>query len=151
MENEENKGLIHKKASEDQFVTFCQFSFGALSLFSLSFSLLETDFSWSTLALEQERKRRQEEAKIKQGKAGSSSYNRLHCRYQLACVFSLLDLACMGLHELHFIPGMGFSRCDSIFSLALPFPNSFDEMGYLMHFVGDGRIGCKAEWRGSTN
>ena len=37
MENEESRGLIHKKASEDQLVTFCQFSFGALSLFSLIF------------------------------------------------------------------------------------------------------------------
>ena len=53
MENEENRGLIHKKASKDQLVTFRQFSFGALSLFSLSLSLslilLETEFSWSTL------------------------------------------------------------------------------------------------------
>ena len=38
MENEENIGLIHKNAYEDQLVTFCQFSFGALSLFSLSYS-----------------------------------------------------------------------------------------------------------------
>jgi len=42
MENEENRGLIHKKAFEDQLVTFCQFSFGALSLFSLSLT-----FSWT--------------------------------------------------------------------------------------------------------
>ena len=32
-ENEENRGLIHKKAFEDQLVTFCQISFGALSLY----------------------------------------------------------------------------------------------------------------------
>ena len=76
MENEENRGLIDKKAYEDQFVVFCQFIFGALSL-----SLLDTKFSWSTLALEQERRRRQEEVKIKWGKAGSSNYNRLHCKY----------------------------------------------------------------------
>ena len=37
-ENEENKCLVHKNAPEDQLVTFCQFSFGALSLFSLSLS-----------------------------------------------------------------------------------------------------------------
>ena len=42
MENEEIRGLINKKASEDQLVTFCQFNFGALSLFSLSLSLLVT-------------------------------------------------------------------------------------------------------------
>ena len=33
MENEEIRGLMHKKASEDQFMAFGQFSFGALSLF----------------------------------------------------------------------------------------------------------------------
>ena len=38
MENEENRGLIDKKASEDQLVTFCQFTFGSLPLFSLSYS-----------------------------------------------------------------------------------------------------------------
>ena len=49
MENEENKGLIHKKAYEDQLI-FCQFNVGALP-FSLSPShtLGYLDFSWSTL------------------------------------------------------------------------------------------------------
>ena len=42
MEIEENRGIIDKKVSEDKFMvlvtsTFCQFSFGALSL-SLSYS-----------------------------------------------------------------------------------------------------------------
>jgi len=41
MENKENRGLIDKKAYEDQLVTLCQFSFGALSLYSLS-TLLDT-------------------------------------------------------------------------------------------------------------
>jgi len=45
MENEENRDLIYKKAYEDQFVTFCQFSFGALSSFSLSNTLRHLDFS----------------------------------------------------------------------------------------------------------
>ena len=39
-ENEENRGLIDKKASEDQLVRFFQCSYGALSI--LSFSLLDT-------------------------------------------------------------------------------------------------------------
>ena len=39
MENKENRSLIDKKAYEDQFVTFFLFSFGALSLFSLSHTL----------------------------------------------------------------------------------------------------------------
>jgi len=43
MEIEENRGLIDKKASEDQgaslvSVTFCQLIFGALTLFPLSLS-----------------------------------------------------------------------------------------------------------------
>jgi len=49
MENEENRGLIHKNAFEDQLVTFYQFNFGALSLFYLSHTLGDLDFSWSTL------------------------------------------------------------------------------------------------------
>ena len=50
MENEENRGLIHKRASKDQLVTFCQFSFWS-SLITLSFSLTlgYLEFSWSTL------------------------------------------------------------------------------------------------------
>ena len=50
-ENKENKGLIHKKDSEDQLVAFCQFGVGTLSLFSLSLShtLGGLEFSWSTL------------------------------------------------------------------------------------------------------
>ena len=56
MENEENRGLIHKKASKDQLTsfflslwTFCQFSLRALSLFSPSHSLGYLEFSGRTL------------------------------------------------------------------------------------------------------
>ena len=108
MENEENRGIIHKKDSEDQLVTFCQFRFGSLSLFSLSHTLRHLEFYWGTFALEKERKRRQEEAMIKQGKAGSSNYNRLHCRYQLACVFSLIDFGIHGIACVSFLPWHGF-------------------------------------------
>jgi len=38
-----------KKVSEDQLVTFSQFNFGALSVFSLSHTLGYLEFSWSTL------------------------------------------------------------------------------------------------------
>ena len=69
----------------------------------------------------------------------------------IACVFSLLDLACMGLHVFHFYHGMVFSKCDSIFILPLPLLKSFDGMGSLMHFVGDGQIGFEAKWGGSLN
>ena len=37
-----------------------------------------------------------EEEKIKKGKARLSSYCKIHCKDRFACVFSLLDLACMG-------------------------------------------------------
>ena len=46
MENEEIRGLIHKEAYkvklERFWLIFCQFMFGALSLFSLSLTLLVT-------------------------------------------------------------------------------------------------------------
>ena len=41
MEKEENRDLIHKNSFEDQLITFCEFNFGALSLFS-SCILLDT-------------------------------------------------------------------------------------------------------------
>jgi len=57
----------------------------------------------------------------------------------------------MGLHVFLFYQSMGFSKCDCIFSPALPFPDSFDEMGSFMWFVWDGWIGFEAEWGGSPN
>ena len=79
--------------------------------------------------MEQERKKRQEEAKIKQGKVGSSRYNNILYRYRFSSIFSLLDLACMVLHVVVFCHGMGFSMCESFFRLAFPFLDSLDEMG----------------------
>ena len=67
----------------------------------------------------------------------------LHCRYQLACVFSLLDFACMGLYVFLLYHGMGFARCGNIFSLASPFPYSFDEMGSLMGLWGMAELDSK--------
>jgi len=72
MENEENKGIINKKASENSFFfsvwTFSQFSFGALSFFFLSHTLRDLEFSWSTLGgcgilgfLQQEGKAKEEQ------------------------------------------------------------------------------------------
>jgi len=45
MENEENRGLIDKNASEDQLVTFFQWSFGALSLLD-NWSFLGALWHW---------------------------------------------------------------------------------------------------------
>ena len=47
--------------------------------------------------------------------------------------------------------GMDFSRCHSIFDLALPFTDRFDEMGSLIRFMWDGWIGFDNEWGGSLN
>jgi len=60
MDNEENRSLTNKKAFEDQWASLGQFSFGALSLFSLSLShtLIYLEFSWSTIGKEGNRKQR---------------------------------------------------------------------------------------------
>jgi len=50
--------------------------------------------------------------------------------YHFACVFSLLDLACMVLLWFFCCYGMGFSRCGSVFNLALPFLNNHGVMGF---------------------
>jgi len=50
-----------------------------------------------------------------------------------------------------FYHGMGSSKCDRIFSLALSFPDSFDEMDTLNQFRWDDRIGFKDQWGGSPN
>ena len=64
MENEENRGLFYKNVYEDQLVPFVS-EFLELSHYSLSLSLTlgHLDFSWSTLALDQER----QEGKTKEG------------------------------------------------------------------------------------
>ena len=67
---------------------------------------------------------------IKQGKEGSSIYNRIHYKHRFACIFSFLYLACMVLHVVLFYHGVGFSRCNSFFSLAFPFLDSHGEMGF---------------------
>jgi len=80
MENEENRGLINKKAYEDQLVPFVN-SILELSHYYLSLTLEHLDFSWIILALDQERQRRQEEGRSKQGRVGSSNYNGILCSY----------------------------------------------------------------------
>ena len=64
MENEENRGLIDKKAFKDRFMAFVQFCFRALSLFSISLTFFWTlRVSWSILALEKGRKRQENQRK----------------------------------------------------------------------------------------
>ena len=130
----------------------------SLITLSLSHTLGHLEFSWRTLELEKERQRRKEEARIKQLQHTSLQVSTCICiflarfgMHGISCVFSLLDLACMGLHVFLFYHGMGFSRCDNILSLTLPFPDSFDKMGSLIRFMWDGQIGFKVEWGGSIN
>ena len=86
MENEENRGVINKKAYEYQFVTFCQFSFGALSLFSLSHSwtlrvfLENSSFGEMKGKTSNGRTRKGRKVKIKQGRVGSSGFSRNTCK-----------------------------------------------------------------------
>jgi len=68
MENEENRGLIHKKPYENKLVTFCQFSFGAFSLFSLALTLGHTKFSWSIFGIGSRRIRKEIGSKYQVGK-----------------------------------------------------------------------------------
>ena len=39
-------------------------------------------------------------------------------------------LGCMSFHLVLFYHGIGFSRCNNVFSLALRFPDSHSVMGY---------------------
>ena len=66
MENEENRGLIDKKAFEDHLESFLLplvSEFLELSHYSLSLTLGHLDFFWRTSAFDQERKRRKRGSK----------------------------------------------------------------------------------------
>ena len=63
-------------------------------------------------------------AKIKEGKARSSNYIEILCRYQFSCVFSLLDVTCKAFHVVLCYLHMVFSWSDSVFILAMPFLDS---------------------------
>jgi len=101
MENEENRGLIHKKAYEDQLVTFSQFYVGALPFsLSLSFSyswilrvFLEHSWRvWHTWILGERRQRKSR--KVKEG-ININNYIKFACRYRVACMISSLVWTCM--------------------------------------------------------
>ena len=102
----------------------------SLIILSHSLTLGHLDFSWSTLTLDRERQRRQEEGRSKQGRVESCNYNKILCMYRFVCVISFLDLACMVLHVVFFYHGMRFSKRDSVFSLAFPFPDRHGVMGF---------------------
>ena len=66
-----------------------------------------------------------------------------HYRYRFSCVFPFLYFACMVLHVVLLYHGMGFAKCDSVFKLALPFPDGLDEMGSHIWLSWDGRMDLK--------
>ena len=72
MENEENRGLIDKKAFEDQLVPFINSIF-ELFLYSLSHTLGHLEFSWNILALSQEGGKQE---KVGQGKERKEKFKQ---------------------------------------------------------------------------
>jgi len=99
MENEENRGLINKKASEFQWARLVQFSIAALSHFSLSHTLGDLEILlehswrvWHTWILGARRKRKSK--KVQQG-IRISDYIIFSCKYRVVCMISSLVLASM--------------------------------------------------------
>lgn len=82
-------------------IDFCQFSFEALSLFSLTYSwTLRVFLERSSIGSRKEKEglRRQDKSKIRKGRVGSSGYNEIICGYPVACMISLLVFASVVLH-----------------------------------------------------
>ena len=50
---------------------------------------------------------------------GSSGYNEITYRYRVACMISLLVLACMCVFGFFVVIGMGLSRCENDFQPCL--------------------------------
>ena len=106
MENEENRGLIDKRASKDQWVGLVCVSLvnSVLDLshysLSLSLTLRHLEFCWSTLALEQRRKRRQRERKESKDHTSKSKIKQLQQQY-LQVTYCRCDfLVCFDMHGI---------------------------------------------------
>ena len=102
MENEENRGLIHKKAFEDQLVTFCQFSVGTLSHYSLSLSYcwrlrIFLQYSWRVWHTWIIGPRMQRKSRKAQEGIGINNYIRFSWMYRVSCMISSLVLLMHGL------------------------------------------------------
>jgi len=110
MENEENRGRIHKKDFEDQLASlflssesFVSLVLGALSLFTLSHTLGDLEFYWSTLGgcgilgfLEKEGKRR-----VGKCKKASTSTATLDCFQVPNCMYDFLTN--FGMHVVSWL------------------------------------------------
>ena len=139
MENEENRGHINRKASKHQLVPFVN-SILEISLYSLSLSLSlsltlgHIEFSWSTLALDQERKWRQRGRKDKERKSGIKQLQwvylqlSIHMCYFLAR-FGMHGYACVFLVFLLSLAWV-FLGVTKFFNLAFPFMDSHGVMGF---------------------
>ncbi len=99
MENEENRGLINKKASKDQCTDFCQFSYGDLFLFSLlSHTLAHLENSWSTLALENGMERKDKKEKERKDQERKIQIKWIQHDYLQLSSFMYGFLAIFGMH-----------------------------------------------------
>lgn len=139
MGNEEIEAS-NKKASKDKLVTFLSIHFWisliilslSLSLFlSLSLSLLDTQIFlgalWHWIKKGKEGKRNQRSSNERQDQADTVGF------------FAGIDLhvhfPCQIWHAQYCIwifcsYGMGYARCNSVFIIALPFPNSHGVIGF---------------------
>lgn len=105
MEIEENRCLINKKASKDQWaslfnVSFCQFSFGALILFSLSYSWTLRVFlehSWRVWHTWMLGTRRQRKSRKEQEGIGIRSYNSFFLQVPSCMYVCLISFGMKGI------------------------------------------------------
>jgi len=135
---------------------FTSFSFVILvldqSLYSLSLILSYIEYSRSTLALEEERKRkyRKEKGRKEQGRVWSSGYNDISCKYQVACMISFLVLesmvhACVYLVLLLSMAWVSIG-VTMVLSLSFPFLDSDGLMGFLLFGWARFSDGFEVEW-----
>jgi len=115
MEIEENRDLIDKKDSWDKFAGLVSVSLvnSVLELphysLYLSLSLLDTEFSWSILALDHERKRKEKKGRRRKQQARKSRIKHLQhdslqvsiCMCDFLARFGMQGIACGSLLLWH--------------------------------------------------
>lgn len=145
--------LFIKKAFEDQFITFCQLSFGALWLFSLSLSPSSTlRFFLEHFFIGAKREKKEIGSK---DQARKGRIKQLHQDSFQVSTFICIFLGRFGMHDIadcsFAIVAWIFSSCNSVFSLALELMDSHGMMGFSC-FGWDGILdGFNAEWGRSPN
>ena len=139
MENEENRGLINKNASEDYLVTFFQFNFEALSLFSLSHLVTQSFLGALQLQIKEGK-----QEKGNEGKKGSRKESRIKQLQQeyLEVTFCMCDfLAGFDMHAFTcwcmviFVWVAWFCQVMAVaFSVTLPFLVCLGMLGFSSWF-----------------